>query len=51
MKLLILKIVIIILMVVMLASCSTVPMIDEYQQQDELNMYMISHGHYIPNHN
>ena len=53
MKLLILKIVIMIWTLVMITSCSTIPVADdEYQQQqNELNVYMISNGHYIPNHN
>lgn len=44
------KYILIAIIPLIMAGCATVTPEQSQQQQDDLNMYMLSHGHYTPNH-
>ena len=44
------KYILIALVPLLMFGCATVTPEQNQQQQDDLNMYMVSHGHSIPNH-
>ena len=44
------RLAIICLMPILMVSCATMTPEQNQTQMDDLNMYMLSHGHNIPNH-